>query len=214
MQELQPFQYIVACQHWHDTTLACGPGVLIPRPETSRIIELADAFMSNVPEAAHKPWVDLGCGSGVWPPADTAHSRSALDMICGLERGRAMTECLSLSLSLCARQLKKANPARHVCPGALSCGVARLLEGRSAAAKVIAADISAAALSYTALNAERLGVAAIVETRQSSWCQALGDVAGTCGGVVSNPPYIPSPKLAGLQPEVSRCRSHGLLADM
>lgn len=70
-----PFQYLVNAQHWQDHVLAVGPGVLIPRPETHGLVELAVAHMDQsqadepshgLPSArAHMPWVDLGCGSGV-----------------------------------------------------------------------------------------------------------------------------------------------------
>ena len=42
-----------------------------------------------------------------------------------------------------------------------------------------------------------------VEIRQGSWFEPLGDLMGKLAGVVSNPPYIPSRDLPGLQSEVS-----------
>ncbi|RVW78508.1 Release factor glutamine methyltransferase [Vitis vinifera] len=42
----------------------------------------------------------------------------------------------------------------------------------------------------------------IIEIRQGSWFEPLKDVEGKLSGLVSNPPYIPSDHISGLQPEV------------
>jgi hypothetical protein len=79
---------------------------------------------------------------------------------------------------------------------------------------VHAADVSDTALAYTALNAKRLSVSEHVTPVNSSWCSALGHLEGKCGGVVSNPPYIPHDKLSSLQPEVARCAVCYLMHDL
>ncbi|HUY71065.1 MAG TPA: peptide chain release factor N(5)-glutamine methyltransferase [Gaiellaceae bacterium] len=64
-------------------------------------------------------------------------------------------------------------------------------------ALVTATDISAAALSLARENAERLGLSVeFVETN------LLDGVAGPFDLVVSNPPYVGTEELAGLEPEV------------
>jgi release factor glutamine methyltransferase len=67
------------------------------------------------------------------------------------------------------------------------------------AAKVIATDLSPAALSIAARNAHRHGVAGRTEFRQTS---LVDGVSGPAALVVSNPPYIPTGDIAGLPPEV------------
>jgi release factor glutamine methyltransferase len=67
------------------------------------------------------------------------------------------------------------------------------------AAKVIATDISPAAICIAARNAERHGVSDRVEFRQTS---LVDGVAGPAALIVSNPPYIPAGDIAGLPPEV------------
>ncbi len=67
------------------------------------------------------------------------------------------------------------------------------------AAKVIATDLSPAALSIAARNAQRHGVAGRTEFRQTS---LVDGVSGPAVLVVSNPPYIPTGDIAGLPPEV------------
>lgn len=66
-------------------------------------------------------------------------------------------------------------------------------------ARVIATDISPAALSVAARNAQRHGVGDRVEFRQTS---LLDGVTGPAALIVSNPPYIPSGDIGGLPPEV------------
>ena len=39
----EPLQYMCNLAHWRDITLAVGPGVLIPRPETELLVDFAEA---------------------------------------------------------------------------------------------------------------------------------------------------------------------------
>jgi release factor glutamine methyltransferase len=58
-----PVQYLLGRVGWRNFTLAVAPGVLIPRPETELLIDLAIAAMPhNCQESMH--WADLGTGSG------------------------------------------------------------------------------------------------------------------------------------------------------
>lgn len=63
LQEKMPIQYLLGRVTWRDFTLAVAPGVLIPRPETELLIDLA---MAAMPRTAVGPidWADLGTGSG------------------------------------------------------------------------------------------------------------------------------------------------------
>lgn len=63
----------------------------------------------------------------------------------------------------------------------------------------VATDVSEAALAVAKRNAERLGVgsrASFVATRGLAGCSGAFDL------IVSNPPYIPSGEIPGLEPEV------------
>jgi release factor glutamine methyltransferase len=64
---------------------------------------------------------------------------------------------------------------------------------------LVATDISTAALAVARRNAARHGVLDRVDCRQAS---LLDGVDSPLDLVVSNPPYIPTPDLAGLPPEV------------
>ncbi len=72
------------------------------------------------------------------------------------------------------------------------------------AARVYATDVSADALEVAARNAERAGVAERVTFLEGEMLQPLRDsgLAGKVTALVSNPPYIPTGELAGLQAEV------------
>ncbi|MGB3137922.1 MAG: peptide chain release factor N(5)-glutamine methyltransferase [Nodosilinea sp.] len=62
-----PVQYLVGETPWRDLTLAVSPAVLIPRPETELIIDLAVAAIACSPvgdQLAAGTWVDMGTGSG------------------------------------------------------------------------------------------------------------------------------------------------------
>lgn len=63
LTEQVPVQYLLGRTDWRDFTLTVAPGVLIPRPETELLIDLAvEAFPDADSTPAH--WVDLGTGSG------------------------------------------------------------------------------------------------------------------------------------------------------
>jgi release factor glutamine methyltransferase len=72
--------------------------------------------------------------------------------------------------------------------------------------RVIGADISAAALDVARINATSLGVdVAFVE---SSWAGALD---GSFDLIVSNPPYVTTAELAGVERDVRDFEPHGAL---
>ncbi|XP_072957596.1 uncharacterized protein [Typha angustifolia] len=83
--------------------------------------------------------------------------------------------------------------------GAIAIGIARML-GKGG--RVLATDVSGDAVEIATFNVERYGLKDTVEIRQGSWFEPLEDAKGKLSGVVSNPPYIPTGDLPGLQPEV------------
>ncbi len=58
----KPVQYLVGKTFWRDFELVVSPAVLIPRPETESIIDIAVAASDTVQQQGN--WVDLGTGSG------------------------------------------------------------------------------------------------------------------------------------------------------
>lgn len=62
-----PVQYLVGYTHWRDWQLTVSPAVLIPRPETELMVDLAIARVQAAPnqaDLAQGLWADLGTGSG------------------------------------------------------------------------------------------------------------------------------------------------------
>jgi release factor glutamine methyltransferase len=57
-----PVQYIAGVTHWRHFSLMVSPAVLIPRPETESLIDLAVAAVKSSSPGEH--WADLGTGSG------------------------------------------------------------------------------------------------------------------------------------------------------
>jgi release factor glutamine methyltransferase len=62
LQERLPVQYLLETVFWRRFQLKVTPAVLIPRPETELIIDIALA--NNLIAGADRHWVDLGTGSG------------------------------------------------------------------------------------------------------------------------------------------------------
>ncbi|MCL7035452.1 hypothetical protein MKW94_026352 [Papaver nudicaule] len=148
IEKRKPFQYIVGCEHWRDLVLCVQDGVLIPRPETEKIVELVEEVVGKDEGLREGLWADLGTGSG-----------------------------------------------------ALAIAIGKVLRTRG---KVIATDLSPIAASVAEFNVKRHGLQDKVEIRQGSWLEPLEDAKGKLAGLVSNPPYIPSGQISGLQAEVGK----------
>lgn len=145
----RPFQYVVGCAHWRDLVLSVQEGVLIPRPETEQMIDLAEAAIAAESSLRDGVWADLGTGSG-----------------------------------------------------ALAIALARLLS--SSTGFVIAIDASPIAVAVARRNANQYGLTDRVKVVHGSWFAPLENYNGSLAGVLSNPPYIPSENIAGLQAEVGK----------
>lgn len=59
-----PLQQLLGIAHWRQFELQVSPAVLIPRPETESLIDLAIASTQRQPALSVGHWVDLGTGSG------------------------------------------------------------------------------------------------------------------------------------------------------
>ncbi len=66
LNEFLPVQYIAGVVFWRNFKLAVSPAVLIPRPETEQVIDLAVMAAKNNPSVSIEQgqWADLGTGSG------------------------------------------------------------------------------------------------------------------------------------------------------
>lgn len=75
-------------------------------------------------------------------------------------------------------------------------------------ARGLAVDVCAEALAVARRNAQRLSLAARLETRLTSW---LDGIPGPYDLIVSNPPYIPTAGITDLDPEVAHFDPHRAL---
>ncbi len=89
-----PVQYLAGKTTWRDFSLRVTPAVLIPRPETELLIDLAQAACPHPEAAGH--WADLGTGSGaiaiglatIFPQA-TIHAVDVSPAALAIARGNA-----------------------------------------------------------------------------------------------------------------------------
>lgn len=146
LQERIPVQYLVGKSPWRHFSIRVSPDVLIPRPETEFLIDLAcESLRGADAQIASSDWVDLGTGSG-----------------------------------------------------AIALGLAEILPE----ATIHAVDCSQAALNIARTNAACLNLDRRIQFHQGSWWSPLKSLQGQIGGMVSNPPYIPTALIPKLQPEV------------
>ncbi|KAJ8532458.1 hypothetical protein K7X08_012381 [Anisodus acutangulus] len=140
-------------------------------------------------------WGDLGTGSGALA--------IGIARILG-SKGRV----IATDLSPVATAVASYNVQRYdlegdlgTGSGALAIGIARILgsDGR-----VIATDLSPVATAVASYNVQRYDLEEKVHVKQGSWFEPLRDDEGEFVGLVSNPPYIPSKDIGGLQAEVGR----------
>ncbi len=96
---------------------------------------------------------------------------------------------------------RKQNPQRVVDAGTGSGAIALAIAARARDAKVLGTDVSRAALDVARLNAKKLVLSHRVEFALG---EMLEHVAGPIDIVVSNPPYIPTGEIDGLQREIHR----------
>ncbi len=151
LQHRVPIQYLVGNAHWRYFTLKVAPGVLIPRPETELIIEIAASATKVNPNLQQGHWADLGTGSG-----------------------------------------------------AIALGLAEVFPQATLHAVDCSTDARAIAIS----NGTQLNLKKRIHFYLGSWWQPLTELQGQFSGMVSNPPYIPSPMIPTLQPEVALHEPH------
>jgi release factor glutamine methyltransferase len=123
----EPIAYIIGEREFYGRPFEVSSDVLIPRPETELLIELA---LELIPERTERRVLDLGTGSG----------------------------CIAITLAKQRREIK-----------------------------VIATDVSKAALAVAARNVAR-HTAFNVELRAGSWFKPVADLRFDI--IVSNPPYV------------------------
>jgi release factor glutamine methyltransferase len=70
----EPLAYITGSTVFYGLTIACGPGALVPRPETETLVDAALELIDGTPEPVV---VDIGCGTGAIALAIAMQRRDA-----------------------------------------------------------------------------------------------------------------------------------------
>lgn len=185
-----PVQYLVGVAPWRHFSLMVSPAVLIPRPETEDLIDLAVAAAQGA----------LGMGGG----KQRGHGeKEILAKPCGSVRQGDKGD-LAPSSSLPLPPNSQSLLQQHwvdlgTGSGAIALGLAEVFSS----ATIHAVDCSSAALAIAQKNALNLGLADRIKFYQGSWWRPLEALKGQVCGMVANPPYIPSDMVPTLQPEVA-----------
>ena len=96
VEQRKPVQYLIGRTFWRDFELVVSPAVLIPRPETESIIDIALAASNSRQQQGI--WVDLGTGSGA--------------IAIGLAKTLPMSRIFAVDTSAEALDIAKANATR------------------------------------------------------------------------------------------------------
>ena len=179
LHDRRPIQYIAGVTPWRHFSLTVSPAVLIPRPETEYLIDLAvDAVRTKLKVESLKV-----AGSNL-QPANLQPSTPFQSANHQLEQGH----WVDLGTG----------------SGAIAIGLAEAFK----TATIHAVDCSTAALAIAQQNAQQLGFSERIQFYQGSWWKPLEALKGQVSGMVANPPYIPSSWIQQLQPEVRHHEPH------
>lgn len=91
----EPVAYLTGKRGFHDIELHVTPGVLIPRPETEVLVDLA---LQRIPADADSKVADLGTGSGA--------------IALAIARARPKAQVVAIDVSAVALEVARANAAR------------------------------------------------------------------------------------------------------
>lgn len=181
-----PVQYLVGWSMWRHFLLQVSPAVLIPRPETELVIDLAQAAIAANPALLRADWADVGTGSGA----------IALGLADLLHRQQRHPSDSTDSIPLTVHGI-------DLSPAALAIAQANAhLYPLIPESNIPSAEIPSAGIPSSKPNPPGI-------TLQFH----LGDLLSplqpnSLAAVISNPPYIPTAVVEGLDPEVRHHEPH------
>ena len=223
-QRREPLQYIVGRQEFWSLEFTVTPAVLIPRPETELLVELALEVL--------RPVLSVGTNArhlGVSPP--TLGSDEGVSKLAGRASGRSNRPAelqqspptgLQTQIREGGEPLQWASSdsagefiprprhdmpvatysPRQICDVGTGSGcIAVALAHELPNADVWALDLSTPALAVAELNAQRLGVSERVRCLRSDLFAAVAHQRFSI--IVANPPYLGGDDFADLQPELA-----------
>ncbi len=196
----EPAAYILGCKEFYGRSFAVSPDVLIPRPETELLIDLALTHMrENAGEAHSRDSISQTPWQGAWPPAPAISEKrqgrfstmggTGPQAPCGVWGGAP-------KYFTAAGQKKPSFADFGTGSGCIAVTLSLELPGWSG----IALDNSRAALAIAAANASRLGASHLALLLADFKTPPL--LPASLDLLVSNPPYVSEAEYQGLSPEV------------
>jgi release factor glutamine methyltransferase len=169
----EPVAYIRGRAFFRHLCLEVRPGVLIPRPETEELVDLALDTLRRRPAWGDLPEMPASEGAPACAPPNAP------------EPGAAAAQ--------------PAAPPTIADVGTGSGAIALSL-AQEAGVRVLAIDASREALAVAGANAGALGLSDRLVLREADLLAGIAD--GTLDMVVSNPPYVRAGDILGLAPDV------------
>jgi release factor glutamine methyltransferase len=171
----EPLQYIIGHVEFCGLSINVGPGVLIPRPETELLVE---EVLKTV-DSYQSPVI--------------SQEKQSRDLRSSSDSRQSTADGNDSRLPTADERLR----ILDLCTGSgcIALSLAKHLPGSS----VVGTDISEKALAYARENARRSGIGNVA-FREGDLFEPVKDEKFDI--IVSNPPYIRTPEIRDLQPEI------------
>lgn len=233
----EPLQYITGETAFRQLSIACEPGVLIPRPETELLVDCVLEYLDrNVTgwvkprrERVQLPWnaeveaarqAELAARAAAeQEDGEAAESEQAKET----ERDEGDAQSAVTAESVATENVPAEQGAEDATEGTsprgarvleVGCGTGcislSMVSERPGCVSCVATDISEEAVSLARRNRERLGIAPeVLDIRLGDLVQpVLPEERSSFDVLVSNPPYIPTAVLEAIPHEVRDFEPH------
>lgn len=216
----EPVAYITGRREFWSIDFEVDRRVLVPRPETELLVEIAvdllrprrQPLLRDDGEAGEIGDEARGFGDETGGGADEAASTGD-EAAATSDEAAATGDNASMPAGIVAGPAAAGEPASGATSGQAtrapliadigtgSGAIAVALAKELPTARIVATDKSASTLELAPANAARAGVETRIDFRLGDGCAALAGL-GPFDLIVSNPPYIKSGEMGGLEPEV------------
>jgi release factor glutamine methyltransferase len=202
----EPVHRIFGFRDFYGLRLRLSPDTLEPRPDTETLVDAVLPLLRAMAGRAGSS--DLEIDPLSVSPSTLRQAQGSgsapLPRSTGKRKGASLAFPLPLPEGEVVREANRSgggypNPIRVLDLGTGTGAVALAIAAQVPEAVVTASDVSAGALATAAGNAVALGLRDRFIPLQSDWFSAVGE---KFHAIVSNPPYIRSEAIDGLQPEV------------
>ncbi|MCL5735155.1 MAG: HemK family protein methyltransferase [Actinobacteria bacterium] len=192
----EPVAYILGRTHFRHLFLEVNPAVLIPRPETEELVEIALGVLRRKPL-----WETLDVGRPATSENESGSTAAAGSSPPEMTARPEPTIVVPSAREVAAKRTSEAaaGPTLIADVGCGS-GAIALSIAQETGRRVLATDASPEALVVAGRNREALGLQDLVELVKADLLDGVPDAGLRM--VVSNPPYIASSDIRLLEPDV------------